>query len=409
VARAARPAVIAEETVPLPEDWPGHVRAAFLHALGLVRAAVFFVRGWAENSPLPRARLQGENERLKSELLLAQQELQLKDARMSRLPPARRPHYAPVERLEILMLAAARGWSIAETARRFLVTSATIADWKNRCDENGADALVQVREPVNKFPDFVTALVQQCQVLVLVAGRRKIAEHFARAGLHLSASTIKRRLEARPVAPAPIPTPTVTPQSDGGVAPTQQAARTVVACHPHHVWGADLTLMPLGGGFAVPWWPFCCLPRWPFCWWVLLVVDHFSRTVVHVAVFSKQPTEAEVVAALEQAVPATGPPRHFVTDHGAQFQSAFSRLLPASWHPAALRRDWQVRLDCRGRTRQPHAQARRVLPLALALWQSRDAARTRAVVLLVQRAAAACVARWRDAGRGARGASARLR
>lgn len=282
---------------------------------------MFFVRGWAENSPLPRARLQGQNERLRSELLLAREELRLKDARMSRLSPARRPHYSSAERLEILLLAAARGWSIAETARRFLVTSATIADWKKRCDEEGADALVQVREPVNKFPDFVTALVQQCQALVPVAGRRKIADHLARAGLHLSASTIKRRLEARPVAPAPIPT--VTPQGDDDTASTKSMPRTVVARHPHHVWGADLTLMSLGGGFAVPWWPFCCLPCWPFCWWLLLVVDHFSRAVVHVAVFAKQPSEAEVVAALEQAVQATGPPRHFVTDQGAQFQGAF--------------------------------------------------------------------------------------
>jgi transposase-like protein len=166
VARAARLAAVTEESIPLPDEWPQHVRTGLLHALGLVRAAVFFVRGWAENSPLPRARLQGQNERLKTELLLAQQELRLKDARMSRLPPARRPHYAPVERLEILMLAAARGWSIAETARKFLVTSATIADWKKRCDEEGADALVQIREPVNKFPDFITALVQQCKTLV---------------------------------------------------------------------------------------------------------------------------------------------------------------------------------------------------------------------------------------------------
>ena len=41
---------------------------------------------------------------------------------MSRLMSARRPHHAPVERLEILTLAAAQGWSMAETGRRFLVT-----------------------------------------------------------------------------------------------------------------------------------------------------------------------------------------------------------------------------------------------------------------------------------------------
>ena len=46
---------------------------------------------------------------------------------MLRIPAQRRPHYPPTERLAILELRAARAWSMAQTARRLLVTTATVA------------------------------------------------------------------------------------------------------------------------------------------------------------------------------------------------------------------------------------------------------------------------------------------
>jgi hypothetical protein len=57
--------------------------------------------------------------------------------------------------MAILELRAARGRSLPQTARRFLVTPATIASWNQRLDEEGLGALVQIREPVNRFPEFV--------------------------------------------------------------------------------------------------------------------------------------------------------------------------------------------------------------------------------------------------------------
>jgi len=36
-----------------------------------------------------------------------------------------------------------------------------------RLDEEGADALVQLREPVNRFPDFVRYVVQRLRTLYL--------------------------------------------------------------------------------------------------------------------------------------------------------------------------------------------------------------------------------------------------
>jgi transcriptional regulator with XRE-family HTH domain len=63
--------------------------------------------------------------------------------------------------MAILELRAARGWSLKQTADTFLVTPATIASWLKRINDQGANALLQLREPVNKFPDFVRYIVQR--------------------------------------------------------------------------------------------------------------------------------------------------------------------------------------------------------------------------------------------------------
>jgi hypothetical protein len=86
--------------------------------------------------------------------------MRITDARMALIPPQRRPHYPPKERMAILELKAAHGWSLAQTAKAFLVTAETIASWMKRLDEDGPDALVQMPVPVNKFPQFVQYVVQ---------------------------------------------------------------------------------------------------------------------------------------------------------------------------------------------------------------------------------------------------------
>ena len=64
---------------------------------------------------------------------------------------------------------------MAQTARSLLVTPATVASWMGRLDEEGSKALVQMREPVNKFPDFVRYIVQRLKVLYPTMGKVKIA------------------------------------------------------------------------------------------------------------------------------------------------------------------------------------------------------------------------------------------
>jgi len=91
-------------------------------------------------------RQQAEEDRLRQEIQLLREEIRIKDARMEQIDAHRRPHYPPTTRLAILELRAARGWTLAQTARIFLVSPLTIASWMGRLDEEGLDALVRLPE-----------------------------------------------------------------------------------------------------------------------------------------------------------------------------------------------------------------------------------------------------------------------
>src|SRR5437867_7103795 len=155
------PACSHQSQIPLPPNWPRRVRSAVVHTISLAQTSLTRARSVAANSINARIRLQEEISQLRQEILLLREESRIKDARMEQIPAHRRPHYPPIERLAILELRAARSWSLAQTAVRFLVTPATVASWMRRLDEEGPDALVQIREPVNRYPDFVGYLVRR--------------------------------------------------------------------------------------------------------------------------------------------------------------------------------------------------------------------------------------------------------
>jgi hypothetical protein len=117
------------DPLPLPPGWPRRVRSPVVHAIGMARTALTTSRGWAADSWDARLRLNAENDRLRQEIGLLLEHLHFKDARMGRIPAQRRPHYPPAERLAILELRAARGWSLAQTASRLLITPLTVAAW----------------------------------------------------------------------------------------------------------------------------------------------------------------------------------------------------------------------------------------------------------------------------------------
>lgn len=297
----------------LPSGWPKSVKLALLHVISLAQFAIVAARGWAANAINPRARHGAEIDRLAGEVVLLKKEIRIKDARIAKIDPRHRPYYPPAERMAILQLRAARGWTLAQTARAFLVEPETISAWTKRIDEAGASSLVQLREPVNKFPDFVRYIVQQLKVLCPSLGKVKIAQVLARAGLHLCATTVGRMLKAKPIAPKPTETPSAQEAAD---VPT----RVVSAKYPNHVWHMDLTTAPTGSGFWTAWLPFSLPQCWPFCWRIACAIDHFSRKVTGVGVFRRQPDSKQVRRFLARMIRNTGAkPKYVISDKGPQF------------------------------------------------------------------------------------------
>ncbi len=177
---ASTPTHNSQPKIRLPKGWSRQVRGAVLHVIALAQYATVYTRSWAASSVNARVRLKSENDRLRQEVMLLNEEIRITNARMLRIAPHKRPHYAPTERMAILELRAARGWSQQQTADTFQLTAATIASWKKRIDEEGPDALVQIPEPVNKFPEFVRYAVQRLKALWPQMGQLKIAQTLAR-------------------------------------------------------------------------------------------------------------------------------------------------------------------------------------------------------------------------------------
>jgi len=80
---------------PLPSGWPDSVRSALIYVISLAHYAITCARGWAANSINARVRLAAENNLLKQESQLLREEIRIKDARMAKVDPHRRPYYRP--------------------------------------------------------------------------------------------------------------------------------------------------------------------------------------------------------------------------------------------------------------------------------------------------------------------------
>jgi len=287
----------------LPPGWSKHAKSALLHAIAMASTAVAVARGRAA-----RRGLHVELDRARQEITLLREELDLKDSRWVRLSARRRPHYSAIQRVRILQLKAARGWSCEQTAEALMIDEQTLKSWLRRVDEKGEGALVRTTSPVNRFPDFVRYLVRQLKVLCPEMGKVRIAQVLARAGLHLGATTVARMLRE-----------TGRPADDVACAIAAKTRR-VAARYPGELWHLDLTAVPIGAGFWVPWLPFSLPQSWPFCWWIAVIVDHVSRAVVGFSVHSGRPTSEQVQATISRAIERGGGlPRSIVTDKGRQF------------------------------------------------------------------------------------------
>ena len=165
------PQIPLSPSLPLPRGWSRRVRSAVVQAISLARTSLALAQSWASESLNPELRQKAEEDRLQQEVYLLREEIRIKDARMEHIEAHRRPPYPPTARLAILELRTARGWSLAQTARIFLVSPLRVASWMGRLEEKGPDALVRLPEPVNKFPEFVRYLVRRLRILCPLSGK----------------------------------------------------------------------------------------------------------------------------------------------------------------------------------------------------------------------------------------------
>jgi transposase InsO family protein len=303
-------------SVPLPSGWPKHARSALLHSISLGATALTVVHGWAARQRSSGLRLRAELQRLERELALLREELRLKDARLARLPARERPHFPVAERLALLELRAARGWSARETAARFHLSAGTLFNWMRRIDKEGVDALLRPPVPANKYPDYVAHVVQRLRALCPSFGYGKIAQVLAREGLRLAHSTV-RLMTQRKIRLEPDPVP-----ERRSIRPREN----VIARSSDHVWHCDLTTIPTSIGSWSPACPFGLPQRWPFCWWLVVVADQFSARILRLAIFPKAPSAEQVLAVVARAIDDAGVvPAFLITDKGPQFRDGAFR------------------------------------------------------------------------------------
>lgn len=122
--------------LPLPQGWPRRVRSAVVQVISLARTSLALSQSWASESLNRELRRRAEGDRLQAETQLLREEIRIKDARMEQLEAHRRPHYPPTERLAILELRAARGWSLASFLRP--LSSLSVSNQTPRSNASGS-------------------------------------------------------------------------------------------------------------------------------------------------------------------------------------------------------------------------------------------------------------------------------
>jgi transposase InsO family protein len=162
-------------------------------------------------------------------------------------------------------------------------------------------SLLKPVSPVRRYHDTVRHLVRTLTIAGF-PGDRSLAAHLGRAGWKLARRTIQRIRKEKPIVP-----PQAPPAQPG-------KARAVRARYPHHVWMLDLTEIP--GLLRL------------FRFKLVVVLDVFSRMPLAARVFFTELTGRDVARLFAAAAERFGPPRHSVSDQGAQFTSgAFRRRL----------------------------------------------------------------------------------
>ena len=167
----------------------------------------------------------------------------------------------------------------------------------------------------------MTYVVQRLKSLCPHLGKKKMAEFLARAALHVSSTTVERKLKERPTEFPEVEPDDKGPEGDDGSG-SSGPPRVVTAKKPDSVWHIDLTPVPINGTCNVG-----ALDGdralqggYPNNWHVALVEDHFSRACIGYGIFDGEPSSQEITDMLDNAIRERGrAPKYIISDKGSQF------------------------------------------------------------------------------------------
>jgi transposase InsO family protein len=246
---------------------------------------------------------------LKARVLLLEDALALRDAHIEVLEQrlrkgnVRRP-YEPRERLRILWLR-----EYFQIPRRRLremlgVSRSSVHRWLKALRENASGRRARHKEPANKTPQDIVALVWEILGQNPLWGRHRIAMALWAIGVFLAPSTV-RDILLRPRPQEPLP-------AAQSARKRRRCSVRITATSPNQTWSLDRTRVWRWG-------------IWPT--WVLVAVDHFSRKLVSASSLYGS-DGGWVIEAMEGAFRRHGPPEELVSDKDPVFTcEAFQKFL----------------------------------------------------------------------------------
>ena len=286
-----------------PAAWPRPVRRAFESILVVFANAYLAARSRAAGCPSKIVRLLAEISDLRLRNALLERELAAQRRRIDSMPPAKRPHFLPDDRAQMLALIRHQGWNARQSARRLVIHRNTLRNWRRRFLGEASDGFFG-SAPFNKLGDSARWLVHEMRSLGarFGAGTRTIAAEVCRAGIKLSRSSVQRILrEPKPRRPRPgiVPALGVTARH---ILRPEKANRT---------WHLDFTVVT----------------RLAQRSHVAALLDGHSRKLLVLRAYAKTPTSLMVLALVRRAIGEFGRPRFLVCDHGCQFRTWFRERL----------------------------------------------------------------------------------
>jgi len=224
--------------------------------------------------------------------------------------PHQRPEYSPEQRLAIVQLKRLRGWTLAETAARFVIHENTLRNWIYAAEGKGNSRLLTGAIVWNRIDDAIRWVVHELRRLCPEPefGTRSIARQLVKAAVQISRSSIQRILrEPEPEKPkTPVVSKPAMPPPEG-----RKPYHLLLPQYHNHVWHMDMT---------------CIKVLW-FTFYVVAILDGFSRKLLMLRVFYKTPCARDMVRLVRHAVKESGKPRFLITDHGCQFRRVFREAM----------------------------------------------------------------------------------